>query len=185
MSSTTPASTNLPTPAIALAIAAHPDDVEFQAGATLAKWAAAGCAIHHLILTDGSKGSWDPTEDQATLVATREAEQRRAAARLGGGPDGVRFLPATAVIIVAGPISGRLADRVGPRPLMVSGLLIVAFSLLWQSRVEVDTSYGYLVGAFVLITSGSERGVQLREDVQGNVEESVQQLEDLIRENTR
>ena len=41
------------------------------------------------------------------------------------------------------------------------------------------------VGAFVLITSGSERGVQLREDVQGDVEESVQQLEDLIRENTR
>jgi hypothetical protein len=41
------------------------------------------------------------------------------------------------------------------------------------------------VGAFVLVTSGSERGVQLRQDVQGNVEESVQQLEDLIRDNTR
>jgi serine/threonine-protein kinase len=41
------------------------------------------------------------------------------------------------------------------------------------------------VGAFVLLTSGSERRVQLREDIQGNVEQSVQQLEDLIRENTR
>jgi serine/threonine-protein kinase len=41
------------------------------------------------------------------------------------------------------------------------------------------------VGAFVLLTSGSERGVQLREDIQGNVEQSVQQLEDLIRDNTR
>ena len=41
------------------------------------------------------------------------------------------------------------------------------------------------VGAFVLITSGSERGVQLREDVQGDVEQSIQQLEDLIRDNTR
>ena len=41
------------------------------------------------------------------------------------------------------------------------------------------------VGAFVLVTSGSERGVQLRQDVQGDIEQSVQQLEDLIRDNTR
>ena len=41
------------------------------------------------------------------------------------------------------------------------------------------------VGAFVLITQGSEKQVQLKEDIQGGVEQSVQQLEDLIRENTR
>jgi EmrB/QacA subfamily drug resistance transporter len=67
---------------------------------------------------------------------------------------GIRFLPSTLVIIAAGPIAGRLADRVGPRPLMVVGLLIVAVSLAWQSRVEVDTSYGFLVGAFVLMGLG-------------------------------
>jgi hypothetical protein len=33
----------LPPPALALAIGAHPDDVEFGCGGTLAKWAAAGC----------------------------------------------------------------------------------------------------------------------------------------------
>ncbi len=76
--------TDLPTPARALAIAAHPDDVEFGAGATLAKWAAAGCEIFHLICTDGAKGSWDPTEDQARLVATRQEEQRAASRALGG-----------------------------------------------------------------------------------------------------
>jgi LmbE family N-acetylglucosaminyl deacetylase len=77
-------STNLPTPSRALAIGAHPDDVEFGAGATLAKWAAAGCEIFHLICTDGSKGSWDPSEDQARLVATRQEEQRAASRALGG-----------------------------------------------------------------------------------------------------
>jgi LmbE family N-acetylglucosaminyl deacetylase len=77
-------STNLPTPARALAIGAHPDDIEFGAGATLAKWAAAGCEIFHLVCTDGSKGSWDPAEDQARLVAARQEEQRAASRALGG-----------------------------------------------------------------------------------------------------
>ncbi|MGH9156514.1 MAG: PIG-L deacetylase family protein [Acidimicrobiales bacterium] len=75
---------NLATPASALAIAAHPDDVEFGCGGTLAKWAAAGCRISHLVCTDGSKGSWDPTDDVATLVASRQAEQRAASVALGG-----------------------------------------------------------------------------------------------------
>jgi LmbE family N-acetylglucosaminyl deacetylase len=74
---------NLPTPASALAIAAHPDDVEFGCGATFAKWSAAGAAVHHFICTDGSKGSWDPSTDVDKLVALRQDEQRAAAAALG------------------------------------------------------------------------------------------------------
>jgi LmbE family N-acetylglucosaminyl deacetylase len=74
---------NLPTPSSALAIGAHPDDVEFGCGATLARWAAEGCVVSHLICTDGSKGSWDPLEDVAKLVARRQDEQRAAAAALG------------------------------------------------------------------------------------------------------
>jgi LmbE family N-acetylglucosaminyl deacetylase len=75
---------DLPVPGRALAVGAHPDDVEFGCGGTLAKWAAAGCEIFHLICTDGSKGTWDPSEDPATLVATRQAEQRAASVALGG-----------------------------------------------------------------------------------------------------
>lgn len=76
--------TDLGTPGVVLAVGAHPDDVEFGCGATLAKWAAAGCRIHHLVCTDGAKGSWDPGEDPALLVATRQAEQRAASIALGG-----------------------------------------------------------------------------------------------------
>jgi LmbE family N-acetylglucosaminyl deacetylase len=85
--SSTGRTTNLPTPTRALAIGAHPDDVEFGCGATLAKWAAAGCSIHHLVCTDGSKGSWDPAEDTARLVALRQEEQRAASRALGGKGD--------------------------------------------------------------------------------------------------
>ena len=76
--------TDLPVPARALAIAAHPDDVEFGCGATFAKWAAAGCEVFHLVCSDGSKGSWDPAEDTARLVALRQEEQRAASRALGG-----------------------------------------------------------------------------------------------------
>jgi LmbE family N-acetylglucosaminyl deacetylase len=84
-------SENLEVPRRALAVGAHPDDIEFGCGATLAKWAAAGCEIHHLICTDGSRGSWDAAEDPAILVTTREEEQRAAARALGGTSE-VTFL---------------------------------------------------------------------------------------------
>ena len=77
-------STDLATPARALAIGAHPDDVEFGCGGTLAKWASDGCEILHLVCTDGSKGSWSADEDLAALVATRQDEQRAASRALGG-----------------------------------------------------------------------------------------------------
>lgn len=74
---------SMPTPTRALAIVAHPDDAEFQCGATLAKWAADGCIINHLVLTDGSKGTWDASADTNRLVERRRSEQMDAARRLG------------------------------------------------------------------------------------------------------
>lgn len=70
-------------PERALVIVAHPDDAEFQAGATLAKWARLGTEVHHLVLTDGSKGTWDPNADPVQLIETRKQEQQAAASALG------------------------------------------------------------------------------------------------------
>jgi EmrB/QacA subfamily drug resistance transporter len=67
---------------------------------------------------------------------------------------GVLFLPTTLVVMVAGPISGRLTDRLGPRWLIAGGLLLIAASMLWQSRITVDTSYGYLLPAFIALGAG-------------------------------
>ena len=67
---------------------------------------------------------------------------------------GVRFLPSTIVIMFIAPVAGRLTDRIGPRPLIVSGLTIVAASLLWQSQLGVDTGYGFLLPAFVAMGVG-------------------------------
>jgi predicted MFS family arabinose efflux permease len=67
---------------------------------------------------------------------------------------GVRFLPTTLMVIVVAPISGRLTDKIGPRPLMTAGLVIVALSMFWQSFLSIDTSFGFLFGGFVLMGIG-------------------------------
>ncbi len=95
-------STDLPVPGRALAIAAHPDDVEFGCGATFARWSAGGCELVHVICTDGSKGTWDPTADLVELVARRQDEQREASRALGG----------TGVVEFVGRVDGDLVvDR--------------------------------------------------------------------------
>ncbi len=94
-----------PVPAVALAVGAHPDDVEFGCGATLAKWAAAGCIVHHLVCTDGSKGTWDAAADTVALVATRQHEQRAAAKALG----------ATGSVTFLGQVDGELGTDLALR----------------------------------------------------------------------
>jgi len=67
----------------ALVIGAHPDDNEFGAGGIVAKLAAQGWDITFIIATNGNKGSHDPEMSSYQLSATREVEQRAAAAALG------------------------------------------------------------------------------------------------------
>lgn len=85
----------LPTPERVLVVAAHPDDIEFGAAGTLARWIKEGARAHYLLMTRGERGSDDPSVDPDQLGAQREAEQRAAAAEIGvqgvdflGEPDG-------------------------------------------------------------------------------------------------
>ncbi len=56
--------------------------------------------------------------------------------------------------MVVGPIAGRLADRIGPRPLITVGLLLVAGSLFWQSPGRARHGLRLPLGAFVLLGLG-------------------------------
>lgn len=97
-------SVDLEVPASVLAIGAHSDDVEFGCGATFAKWAAAGASVHLLVLTDGSKGTWDADADLEELVAERRREQEKAAAVLG-----------IAEVIFLGLVDGELESGLAER----------------------------------------------------------------------
>lgn len=77
-------------PKVVLGVAAHPDDLDVGAGGTIAHFAAQGAEIHYLILTDGGKGSDDPTMTSAQLTEIRHAEQQAALEIVGG--ESITFL---------------------------------------------------------------------------------------------
>jgi MFS family permease len=56
----------------------------------------------------------------------------------GSGPlrAGVQLLPWTATLFVVAPIAGRLVDRIGERPLVVTGLTLQAAGMFWISLVS-------------------------------------------------
>jgi LmbE family N-acetylglucosaminyl deacetylase len=66
-----------------LVIAAHPDDADFGPAATAAAWIDAGSVGRLVCCTSGDQGGEDPDIDPLALAATREEEQRRAAAIVG------------------------------------------------------------------------------------------------------
>lgn len=83
-------SDRLPTPERVLVVAAHPDDIEFGAAGTVARWIGEGARVRYVLVTRGDKGSDDPATDPVALAARREAEQRAAATEIG--VEGVDFL---------------------------------------------------------------------------------------------
>ena len=66
-------------PESAMAIVAHPDDIEYSCVGTLARWAKGGARISYVLCTSGDVGIDEPgmTRSQATTI--REAEQNEAA----------------------------------------------------------------------------------------------------------
>lgn len=98
-----PSKTEHDVPERVLVVVAHPDDVDFGSGGTVATWTSKGCYVCYCIVTDGAAGSQDPTIGLPRLVEVRKDEQRAAAATVGvkdvtflGYPDG-RLVPSLEV----------------------------------------------------------------------------------------
>ncbi|MBO0693342.1 MAG: PIG-L family deacetylase, partial [Acidimicrobiaceae bacterium] len=78
-----------------LVVTAHPDDVDFSSGGTVAAWTAAGVSVSYCICTDGEAGGFDLDLPRTEIPRIRRAEQTEAARVLGvsdlhwlGFPDG-------------------------------------------------------------------------------------------------
>jgi LmbE family N-acetylglucosaminyl deacetylase len=77
-------------PPSAMVIMAHPDDAEFTAAGTVARWTLGGAKVIYLLVTDGDKGTSDPSVTGVQLAETRRAEQVAACKVVG--VDSVEFL---------------------------------------------------------------------------------------------
>jgi LmbE family N-acetylglucosaminyl deacetylase len=83
-------------PSSAMAIVAHPDDIEFSCAGTLARWAKAGARLSYVLCTSGDVGIDTPGMTRAQATEIREAEQSAAAQVVGAAeviylrePDGM------------------------------------------------------------------------------------------------
>ena len=65
---------------------------------------------------------------------------------------GVALLPLTAIMLVGSARSGRLAARIGPRPQMTIGPVVIGIGLVMLGRASTDSGYatGVLPGVIVL-----------------------------------
>ncbi|MEM7584685.1 MAG: PIG-L deacetylase family protein [Acidobacteriota bacterium] len=71
------------TPQSAVIIVAHPDDIEYSCGGTLALWAQRRTKLCYVLCTSGEAGIDDPAIDRNQAREIREAEQRAAAEIIG------------------------------------------------------------------------------------------------------
>jgi LmbE family N-acetylglucosaminyl deacetylase len=66
-----------------MVVVAHPDDAEFMAAGTVAKWAREGKEVVYVLCTSGDKGTSDKSVSPAELAEARRKEQEAAGAQLG------------------------------------------------------------------------------------------------------
>ena len=132
----------------ALAIVAHPDDMEYGTAAAVARWTAQGKSVAYCLLTSGEAGIDGMAPEEAGPI--REEEQRAACAAVGvteleflGFPDGVLEygLPLrraiSAVIRRHRPdivITGNFRDTFGPGVLNMADHLVTGKAVLDGAR---------------------------------------------------
>src|SRR5580692_814690 len=129
----------------AVAVVAHPDDLEYGAASAVARWTSQGKTVSYVLATSGEAGIAGLAPDQTKPL--REQEQRRSAAVVG--VDHVEFLAHTDGEVEYGlPLRRDLAGALRRiRPEVVIGM---NFDLTWGEGGSVNHSDHRAVGLAVL-----------------------------------
>jgi EmrB/QacA subfamily drug resistance transporter len=68
---------------------------------------------------------------------------------------GLRLMPWTATFLTVAPIAGALADKIGERPLMVTGLSLQAGGMAWLALIaDPGMAYSQMIGPFIVAGVG-------------------------------
>jgi LmbE family N-acetylglucosaminyl deacetylase len=129
----------------AVAIVAHPDDLEYGAASAVARWTAQGKDVSYVLVTKGEAGIDGMAPDQAGPL--RQEEQRRSAARVGVGH--VEFLDHADGSVEPGLALRR--DLAGAlRRLRPEVVLTMNFELTWGEGGNVNHADHRAVGMTTL-----------------------------------
>jgi LmbE family N-acetylglucosaminyl deacetylase len=129
----------------AVAVVAHPDDLEYGAASAVAHWTGQGKQISYILVSSGEAGI--AGRDPAEVGPLREAEERRSAAVVGvsdllflGHPDGM--------IEYGLPLRRDLARAF--RQLQPEVVITMSFDLTWSEDGPVNHADHRAVGLAVL-----------------------------------
>ncbi len=129
----------------AVAVVAHPDDLEYGAAAAVARWTAQGKQVAYVLATSGEAGI--AGQDPATVGPLREEEERRSAAVVGVSE--VLFLGHQDGLIEYGvPLRRDLARAL--RQLQPDVVITMSFDLTWGEDGPVNHADHRAVGLAVL-----------------------------------
>ncbi|QNR07251.1 DHA2 family efflux MFS transporter permease subunit [Macrococcoides canis] len=67
---------------------------------------------------------------------------------------GLLLLPGSLLMGLMGPVSGRLLDKFGIKPIAIFGLLIMTYATWELTKLSMDTSYTTILGIYVLRSFG-------------------------------
>src|SRR5262245_37990697 len=129
----------------AVAVVAHPDDLEYGAAAAVARWTAQGKHLSYVLVSSGEAGI--AGQDPADVGPLREEEQRRAAAVVGVSD--VMFLGHPDGMIEYGLTLRRDLARVF-RELQPEIVITMSFDLTWGEDGPVNHADHRAVGLAVL-----------------------------------
>jgi len=129
----------------AVAIVAHPDDLEYGVASAVARWTRQGKQISYVLATSGEAGI--AGRDPAEVAPLREEEERRSAAVVGVSE--VVFLGHRDGVVEYGlPLRRDLAGAL--RKLQPEVVITMSFDLTWGEEGPVNHSDHRAVGLAVL-----------------------------------
>jgi LmbE family N-acetylglucosaminyl deacetylase len=129
----------------AVAVVAHPDDLEYGAAAAVARWTRQGKQVSYVMVSSGEAGI--AGQDPAVVGPLREEEERRSAAIVGVSE--VLFLGHTDGLIEYGiPLRRDLARAL--RQLQPDVVITMSFDLTWGEGGPVNHADHRAVGLAVL-----------------------------------
>jgi EmrB/QacA subfamily drug resistance transporter len=99
---------------------------------------------------------------------------------------GLRTMPVAAGLVIGGPLSAKLTERLGIRIVVPTGLTVVAIAMYLMTFADAGSGYGLIAGALVLLGLGMASAMAPATDaIMGSLPEAKMSVGSAINDTTR